>query len=147
MRLELLLVVGDPGISKHMPDVLNQGLEFTALLQASPPELIEAAHLIHRNGERLEGNLLHELQDLIWISVFSNEGKRNMQILFRSVVSLHLLPAEGILDVTYQLLHFLVQLNCYKQSHRHHLFLHGYRSVQIDAHQIVFSEGRFLNCL
>ena len=34
-----------------------------------------------------------------------------------------------------------------KQSHRHHLFLHGYRSVQIDAHQIVFSEGRFLNCL
>lgn len=49
MRLELLLVVGDPGIGKHMPDVLNQGLEFTALLQAGPPELIEAAHLIHRS--------------------------------------------------------------------------------------------------
>ena len=90
---------------------------------------------------------MHELQDLIRVSVFSNEGKSDMQILFRCIVSLHLLPAEGILDVTYQLLHFLVQLNCYKQSHRHHLFLHGYRSVQIDAHQIVFSEGRFLNCL
>ena len=120
VRLELLFIVGDPGVRQSMPQILDQIVQRLAVRKARPPQVAEAAGLFHRERKREKPDSFHRVQNAVRVTVLSDECQRQVQVLRWRVIAPDALPAESGLRFPDAFPGFIVQLYGDKQSHTVH---------------------------